>query len=244
MKKIPMSLIVIGAIMILAGIYIFLTIDDRANETLVDGVLYEGADGEMKIPANYSGLGLYVHIESTYEGGGEGGYNENHGNNTWNLTESDCNKVKTFTLTHNEEDTQVFFPRCNYIDDDGETTESDDWIVVGRLCYNKDDDNRSGSWYAACTSGTYTWDTDGVVVMVYDLNTLIDGFFAIIVSFLTSLGISCCGSILLLFGIILAFIMKDDDKEQWAESPGESVSAPESGTGWDDKESGWSEKKD
>ena len=101
MKKIPMSLIAIGAIMTLAGIYIFLTIDDRADETFGDGALYEGADGEMEIAANYSGLGLYVHIESTYEGGGEGGYNENHGNNTWNLTESDCNQVKTFTLTHN-----------------------------------------------------------------------------------------------------------------------------------------------
>ena len=244
MKKIPMSLIAIGAIMTLAGIYIFLTIDDRADETFGDGALYEGADGEMEIAANYTGWGLYVHIESTYEGGGEGGYNENHGNNTWNLTESDCNLVKTFTLTHNEEDTQVFFPRCNYIDDDGETAESDDWIVVGRLCYNKDDDNRSGSWYAACTSGTYTWDTDGVVVMVYDLNTLIDGFFAIIVSFLTSLGISCCGSILLLAGIILAFTMKDDDPNQWATAPGESVSTPEPGTGWDNKESSWSEKKD
>jgi len=243
MKKIPMSLIAIGAIMTLAGIYIFLTIDDRADETFGDGALYEGADGEMEIAANYTGWGLYVHIESTYEGGGEGGYNENHGNNTWNLTESDCNLVKTFTLTHNEEDTQVFFPRCNYIDDDGETAESDDWIVVGTLCRSLDssgDDNRSDR----CTGGTYTWDTGGREILVYDLDTLLEGFFVIIVSFLTSLGISCCGSILLLVGIILAFIMKDNDKEQWATAPGESVSTPEPGTGWDNKESSWSEKKD
>ena len=80
--------------------------------------------------------------------------------------------------------------------------------------------------------------------MVYDLDTLLEGFFVIIVSFLTSLGISCCGSILLLVGVILAFIMKDNDKEQWATAPGESVSTPEPGTGWDNKESSWSEKKD
>ena len=247
MNKVPIVVIGLGIIITLIGFIILSDLGEDTVETIEDGVLYEGADGEMKITdrsnPDKETMGVYVHIESTYEGGGEGGYNERHGNYTWNLTESDCNLIRTFTLTHNEEGTQVFIPRCNYIEDDGGSAQDDDWIVVGTLCRSLDssgEDNRSDR----CTGGTYTWDTGGREIMVYDLDTLLEGFFVIIVSFLTSLGIACCGSILLLVGIILAFIMKDNDKEQWATASGESVGTPETGTGWDNKESSWSEKKD
>ena len=196
----------------------------------------------MYFPEN-QGLGLYVHIESDYEGGGEGGYNEERGNNTWDLTEEDCDLVRTFTLTHNEKDTQVFIPRCIYIEDDGETARTDDWIVVGTLCTQQTagDRNRTGE---GCPDGTYTWDTGGVKIMVYDLDKLAEGIIGAILGALGSFGACCCGSIVLLVGIIMAFTMQEDDPNQWAAAPGEDVSTPEPGTGWDDRESAWSEKTD
>jgi len=138
MNKIPMIVIGLGIIITLIGIIVLSNLEEDATETAEEGLLYEGADGEMKITGksnpNEQGFGLYVHIESTYEGGGEGGFNEERGNNTWDLTESDCDLVRSFTLTHNEDGTQVFIPRCNYIEDDGGSADDDDWIAVGTLC--------------------------------------------------------------------------------------------------------------
>ena len=156
---------------------------------------------------------------------------------------TDCNLIRTFTLTHNEKDTQVFIPRCIYIEDDGETARTDDWIVVGTLCTQQTagDRNRTGD---GCPDGTYTWNTGGEEVMVYDLDMLVAAFWDGVVSFFGSFGACCCGSIVLLGGIIMAFTMQEEDPNQWATAPGESISRPEPGTGWDDKESAWSEKKD
>jgi len=189
-------------------------------------------------------MGVYVHINGDYEGGTQGGYNYVHGNNTWNLTESNCDLVKNFTLTHNEnESIQVFIPRCDYIEDDGETTDVDDWIVVGTLCTQQTagDRNRTGD---GCPDGTYTWNTGGEEVMVYDLDMLVAAFWDGVVSFFGSFGACCCGSIVLLGGIIMAFTMQEEDPNQWVTAPGEDVSTPEPGTGWDDRESAWSEEKD
>ena len=247
MNKIPVVVIVLGIILTLAGIIVLSNIEEDAVEAIGEGKLYEGADGEMKITGKSNpeerGSGIYVHINGTYEGGGEGGYNENHENWTWNLTEENCNLVKTFTLTHNEKDTQVFIPRCNYIEDDGGSADDDDWIVVGTLCTQQTagDRKRTGE---GCPDGTYTWDTGGVKIMVYDLDKLAEGIIGAILGALGSFGACCCGSIVLLGGIIMAFTMQEDDPNQWAAAPGEDVSTPEPGTGWDDRESAWSEKKD
>ena len=247
MKKIVIGVIALGVIITLAGISVLVNIEDKAVETIGDGVLCRGADGEMNITGKSNprerGLGLYVHIKGTYEGGGEGGYNEERGNNTWDLTESDCELVKTFTLIHNEKDTQVFIPRCNYIEDDGGSADDDDWIVVGTLCTQQmaGESNFTGD---GCPDGTYTWDTGGEEVMVYDLDKLIEGLIEAVFAVLGSFGAICCGSIVLLGGIIMAFTMQEEDPNQWEAAPGKSLSTPESGTGWDDKESGWSEKKD
>ncbi len=61
---------------------------------------------------------------------------------------------------------------------------------------------------------------------------------------MASFGATFCGSIVLLGGIIMAFTMQEEDPNQWAAASGKSLSTPESGTGWDDKESGWPEQKD
>ena len=247
MNKIAIGVIALGIIITLAGIVILANLEEGTRETIEEGILYEGADGEMKITdrsnPDKETMGFYVHIESIYKGGGEGGYNYGHGNNTWNLTESDCNLIRNFTLTHNEDGTQVFIPRCDYIEDDGETTDVDDWIVVGTLCTQQTagDRNRTGD---GCPDGTYTWDTGGVKIMVYDLDKLAEGIIGAILGALGSFGACCCGSIVLVVGIIMAFTMQEDDPNQWDAAPGEDVSTHEPGTGWDDNKSGWDEEKD
>ena len=245
MNKIAIFVIGLGIIITLIGIVILSNLGEDTIETLEDGVLYEGADGEMKITdrsnPDKETMGVYVHIESTYEGGGEGGYNERHGNYTWNLTESDCNLIRTFTLTHNEDGTQVFIPRCNYIEDDGGSADDDDWIAVGTLCTQQTagDRNRIGD---GCPDGTYTWDTGGVIIMVYDIDKLLEGIFGAILSALGSFGACCCGVVILLIGIILAFTM-DDPETRYGDNLDSNLFNQEtaetgvkSASGWDDQE--------
>ena len=244
MNKIAIGVIALGIIITLIGIIVLLNLEEDATETAEEGLLYEGADGEMKITGksnpNEQGFGLYVHIESTYEGGGEGGFNEERGNNTWDLTESDCDLVRSFTLTHNEDGTQVFIPRCNYIEDDGGSADDDDWIAVGTLCTQQmaGDRNRTGD---GCPDGSYTWDTGGEVVMVYDIDKLIEGLIGAVIAALGSFGACCCGVIVLIIGIILAFTM-DDPETRYAGDNQDSnllnpdTQEPRSASGWDEQE--------
>ncbi len=247
MNKIAMVVIGLGIIITLIGIIILSNLGEDTVETFEEGVLYEGADGEMKITdrsnPDKETMGVYVHIESTYEGGGEGGYNERHGNYTWNLTESDCNLIRTFTLTHNEDGTQVFIPRCNYIEDDGGSADDDDWIAVGTLCTQKmaGDRNLTGD---GCPDGTYTWDTGGEVIMVYDIDKLLEGIFGALFAALGSFGACCCGVIVLIIGIILAFTMDDPETRYTGDNQDSNLfnqGTAEAGgvkasSGWDEKD--------
>ena len=243
MNKIAIGVIALGIIITLAGIIVLSNLEEDATETAEEGLLYEGADGEMEITGksnpNEQGFGIYVHIKGTYEGGGEGGYNEERGNNTWDLTEEDCDLVRTFTLTHNEDGTQVFIPRCNYIEDDGGSADDDDWIAVGTLCTQQmaGDRNRTGD---GCPDGSYTWDTGGEVVMVYDVDKLIEGLIGVVIAALGSFGACCCGVGILLIGIILAFTM-DDPQTYMGDNPDSNLlnsdtQEPRSASGWDEQE--------
>ena len=49
MNKIAIGVIALGIIVTLAGIIILMNIGEDTVETIEDGVLYEGADGEMEI---------------------------------------------------------------------------------------------------------------------------------------------------------------------------------------------------
>ncbi len=243
MNKVAIVVVVIGIIIALAGIIVLSNIEEDAVEAIGEGKLYEGADGEMKITGKSNpedrGSGIYVHINGTYEGGGEGGYNENHGNWTWNLTEENCNLVKTFTLTHNEKDTQVFIPRCNYIEDDGGTDADDDWIVVGTLCTQQTAGERNFTG-DGCPDGTYTWNTGGEVVMVYDLDKLLEGIFGALFAALGSFAACCCGVLILLIGIILAFTMDDPQTymgdNQDSNLLNSDTQEPRTASGWDEQE--------
>ena len=243
MNKIAIGVIALGIIVTLAGIIILMNLGEDTVETIEEGILYEGADGEMEITgvSEKDEIWFFVHIESTYEGGGEGGYNERHGNYTWNLTKEDCDLVKAFTLTHNENGTQVFIPRCNYIEDDGGSAEDDDWIVVGTLCTQKMAGDRKTTG-DGCPDGTYTWDTGGILIMVYDVGKLFEGILEVIMTALSSFGACCCGVVILLIGIILAFTMEDPQAAYSGNAQESNLlnqntgSMPDSSSGWDEKE--------
>ena len=234
----------VGALVTLIGLVALFT-GDSIEDKLGDGIIYEGAEGEMKITGKsgleIQGFGFYVHIKSTYEGGGSGGYNYEHGNYTWDLTQSDCNLVKNFTLTNNNEGKQVFIPRCNYIDDNGDSAD-DGWIVVGTLCTQKmsEDRNLKGD---GCPNGTYTWDTNNEVVMVYDLDEGVKGAIEWFFNLLGSLGACCCGSIIIIIGIILAFTM-DDPKESAINTTTKTVNPYQSNVPEKKGASGWNEQED
>ena len=73
----------------------------------------------------------------------------------------------------------MFYPRCNYVEDGT----VDEYIVIGRLCNDAIYNNRGeeiGYRGDGCSAGTYTWDTDGNKVMVYDFGAIIGAIFDII----------------------------------------------------------------
>ena len=156
----------IGILIIIIGIIIVAT-GDSFDDNVEEGNIYEGADGSISIDnvEPNSKSKYVVHLVATkYVGGTGGGYNEAHGNSTWNLTEADCDKIKSFSLKMG--DTEMFYPQCNYIED----IFDDNYIVMGRLCNAPVYDNGSvvGHKGEGCRSGTYTWETNGNAVMVYD----------------------------------------------------------------------------
>ena len=134
------------------------------DKPAAERVIYEDTAGELVINGKSnpddSVAGIYVHIKGVYVGGKDGGYNAGHGNYTWNLTESNCDIVKSITLTNNEteiiqdnetEIIQAFIPKCNYIEDSTMGPPGNQWIIIGSLCTD------------GCPDGNYTWNTGGGV---------------------------------------------------------------------------------
>ena len=224
MDKRAIAVMVVGVLLVIGGVAIWLKSGDTVEDLGEDYLLYKGADSEMELEGwNKDDNYLVVVMEGEYADGksaiAEG--------RSANLTTADCELVRNFTL-ENTNGTNFFGTECVFDDD----TEEDGLIHVGYICKE------------GCPDGTYTWNTNGTKIEVYDVEGIIGGFIAAIIGFVASFGVCCCGSIVLLVGIIMAFTMQEEDPNQWATAPGESVSTPEPGTGCDDKESSWSEKKD
>ena len=229
----------IGIVMIIIGI-IMVTTGDSFEENAEEGIIYEGADGSIDLDnvEPNTGSKYIVHlIDVKFEGGGDGGYNEAHGNSTWNLTQSDCDLVKSFTLKDGD-DNQIFYPRCNYVADDV----ADKYIVIGRLCNDVIYDRYGyeiGHEGEGCRAGTYTWDTDGNKVMVYDIEAFIGAILEEIMKWLGSFGACCCGSLVLIIGIIMAATMEDSNSNPYVQetsySSSDNENKPKSG-GWDEQE--------
>ena len=227
----------LGILIIVIGIIMLTTTGDDFDEDVEEGIVYEGADGKTEVeniePNTGSKYWVYL-VDREFEGGGGGGYNEAHGNSTWNLTKPDCDIVRSFTLTY--DDNQIFYPQCNYIEDGTE----DKYIVIGRLCNTPVYDKNGlevGHKGEGCRAGTYTWDTDGNEVMVYDVDALFGAIIDIIMQGLGSFGACCCGSVILIIGIIMAATMEDSNSNPYGtQTASSSETIPQSSGGWDDKE--------
>ena len=234
----------IGIVVIIIGIILIATAGSGFEETLEEGIIYEGADGSVtikEIKSNTESM-YYVHlVNATYDGGGQGGYNERHYNSTWNLTEEDCNIVKAFSIKDNDNN-EMFYPKCNYVEDSTE----DNYIVVGHLCnkrnvYTDDEGMTYQRWSGnGCPGGTFNFETNGNEVMVYDIGALIGAIFDIIAKGLGSFGACCCGSVILIIGIILAFTL-DDPKEPAINATMNTTNSDQSYT---PAASGWDQDKD
>ena len=234
MNKVAIVVMVIGVLITVGGIALIFT-GDSFEDNVEEGIIYEGADGDITIdqvnPNNESKY--YVHlVDVKYVGGGTGGYNEAHGNNTWNLTESDCEKVRAFSLKM--EDTEMFYPQCNYIEDISE----DKYIVIGQLCNAVVTDQYGSKSHKGegCRSGTYTWETNGNVIMVYDVEALVGAFFEILAKGFGSFAACCCGVVILIIGIVLAFALQEEDTSQYYQSNTQTAGSttPEA-KGWDEQ---------
>ena len=78
----------LGILIIVIGI-ILISTGDTFEDNIDEGKIYEGTSGEVSleaaIPPNTE-TRYYVHlVNSQYEGGSQGGWNEAHYNNTWNF---------------------------------------------------------------------------------------------------------------------------------------------------------------
>tara|TARA_B100001248_G_scaffold7677_1_gene5182 strand:- start:333 stop:1169 length:837 start_codon:yes stop_codon:yes gene_type:complete len=233
MNKVAIVVMILGALITVGGIALIFT-GDSFEENIEEGIIYEGADGAISIdqvnPNNASKYVVHL-VDVKYVGGTGGGYNEAHGNSTWNLTEADCDKVKSFSLKM--EDTEMFYPQCNYIKDEID----DKYIVIGRLCNAVYTDeygieNHKGE---GCRAGTYTWETNGNAVMVYDVEALVGAIFEILAKGFGSFVTCCCGVVVLFVGIVLAFTMQDDDPSKYYQQNNEAGSTTSGAKGWDEQ---------
>ena len=233
MNKVAIVVMILGALITVGGIALIFT-GDSFEENIEEGIIYEGADGAISIdqvnPNNASKYVVHL-VDVRYVGGTGGGYNEAHGNSTWNLTEADCDKVKSFSLKM--EDTEMFYPQCNYIKDEID----DKYIVIGRLCnavYTDEygTENHKGE---GCRAGTYTWETNGNAVMVYDVEALVGAIFEIFAKGFGSFAACCCGVVVLFVGIVLAFTLQDDDPSKYYQQNNEAGSTTSGAKGWDEQ---------
>tara|TARA_B100000029_G_scaffold410880_1_gene412994 strand:+ start:228 stop:1070 length:843 start_codon:yes stop_codon:yes gene_type:complete len=230
----------LGFVIILIGAFVLFT-GDSFEENIEEGIIYEGTTGEVALEAGIAEdteTRYYVHlVNSQYEGGSQGGWNDKHGNSTWNLTEKDCNIVKSFSMKDNS-GKELFYPKCNYVED----STVDKYIVVGHLCttpIGEYTDDEGYTWFRwsgdGCPIGTFNFETDGNTVMVYDTMAILGAIGDWIVKWLGSFGACCCGSVILIIGIIMGFTMNDNNSNTYVqETTYGSTTAPRSG--WNEQE--------
>tara|TARA_B100000676_G_scaffold310279_1_gene376286 strand:- start:1092 stop:1931 length:840 start_codon:yes stop_codon:yes gene_type:complete len=234
MNKVAIVVMVVGFLITIGGVALIFT-GDSFEENVEEGNIYEGANGKITIeqvdPNNESKYIVHL-VDVKYVGGTGGGYNEAHGNDTWNLTDADCDKIKSFSLKM--EDTEMFYPQCNYIED----LFDDKYIVVGRLCnapvYDREG-NVVGHKGEGCRAGTHTWETNESVVMVYDAEKFGGAILELLAKGFGSFAACCCGVVVLFVGIVLAFTLQDDDPSKYYQQNNEAGSTTSGAKGWDEQ---------
>ena len=221
MNKIGLGVAVFGIVICLIGVGLFVAGGDKVG-SFDESLQYEGKDGEMKLESYSGGGWLIVTMEGNYTNGVsaiiDGGAS---------LNQEDCDFVKTFTLTGKDNE-EYFIPTCDNRDD---TTE-DGWVHIGVIC---DSDGKYSNQTKGCPDGTYTWDTNGTLVNVWDGEAIIEGLEGL-AAFGAGFFACCCGVVVLIIGIILAFVLQEEDTSQYYQSNTETGSSTTSGAkGWDEQ---------
>ena len=229
MNRISLVVAVVGVVICLIGVGLFVAGGDKLG-SFEESQQYEGKDGEMKLESYAGGGWLIVTMEGNYSHGGsaiiDGGAS---------LNQEDCDLVNNFTLT-DEDSEEYFIPTCDNRDD---TTE-DGWIHIGVICDSK---GKYSNQTKGCPDGTYTWDTNGTLINVWDGEAIIDGLEG-----LAALGSGflacCCGGVVVIIGIILAFTMEDSQSQTFDTSSNHPLinSKDDGFTTYEKK--GWDEQED
>ena len=224
MNKIGLGIAVVGIVICLIGGGLFVAGGDKFG-SLEESQQYEGRDGEMKLEGYAEGGWLIVTMEGEYASG-RSAISEEEG--TVNLSNEDCDLVKKFNLT-NGDGKNYFIPTCENSDD---TTE-DGWIHVGVIC---DSERKYGDEGIGCPDGTYTWDTNGTLINVWDGEQLIEGIMGGLAALGSGFFACCCGVVVLIIGIILAFALQEEDTSQYYQGNNQTSSSTNSGAkGWDEQ---------
>lgn len=223
MNKIGLGIAVVGVVLCLISVGLFVSSGDKFG-SLEESQQYEGRGGEMKLEGYADGGWLIVTMEGNYTNGRSAIYGEG---GSVNLTDEDCNLVRNFNLTNGDGE-NYFIPTCENSDD---TTE-DGWIHVGVIC---DSESRYGDEGKGCPDGTYTWDTNGKLINVWDGAALIEGILGGLAALGSGLLACCCGVVLLLIGIVLAFVLQEEDTSQYYQQNNEVGSTTSGAKGWDEQ---------
>lgn len=232
MNKIGLVIAVVGVVICLIGAALFVASGDSFSE-IEESQKYEGKDGEMKLEGYAEGGWLIVTMEGNYT-------NERSAiiNGSASLTDEDCDLISNFTLTGENGD-EYFIPTCDNPDD---TTE-DGWVHIGVICDSK---GRYSNQSKGCPDGNYTWDTNGTLINVWDGEQIIEGLISGLTALGSGLFACCCGVVVLILGIALAFLLQDDkDAQQYAtqntdhallKNDQEDGFKPYEKSGWDEQE--------
>ena len=233
MNKIGIGIAVVGVVICLIGAGLLVSSGDKFS-SLEESQQYEGKDGEMKLKGYSEGGWLIVTMEGNYANGRSAIYEE--GRNV-TLTDEDCDLVNNFTLTSGDGD-NYFIPTCDNSDD---TTE-DGWIHIGVIC---DSEGKYGNYSEGCPDGTYTWDTNGTLINVWDGEELIEGIIRGLAALGSGLFACCCGVVVLIGGIVLAFVLQEEDTKQYYQSNNQDTNSSSSGAkGWDERDDYIHKEKD
>ena len=221
MNRISLVVAVVGVVICLIGVGLFVAGEDKFG-SLEESQQYEGIDGEMKLEGYAGGGWLIVTMEGNYSHGEsaiiDGGAS---------LNQEDCDLINNFTLT-GEDSEEYFIPTCDNRDD----TNEDGLIHIGVICDSK---GKYSNQTKGCPDGTYTWDTNGRLINVWDGEAIIEGLEGL-AAFVAAFFACCCGVVVLISGIILAFVLQDEDTSQYYQSNTETGSSTTSGTkGWDEQ---------
>lgn len=220
MNKGVVAIVIFGFIICIVAGTLFVA-SGNSFTSIEEAERYKGDGGEMKLEGYDGGGYLIVIMKGRYEDGT--GYAVD---GTTNLKQEDCNLVSNFTLKNSDE-VNYFQPAC---ENDDDTTE-DDWIHVGYICVKDYDTNEE---IEKCPDGTYTWDTNGTYIEVHDGDIINDKIWGGLLNLGGGFLACCCGSLIIIIGIFLAFTLEDPN--ELAINTTRGIPEKKGASSWDERE--------